>query len=252
MWFRSELKSSAKKSISNFYWLAVLFTLLFIITNVLSSIGNIFQIISKSIWTVNTIWDINLNIFYPFFLISNIRIVIFAIQFFVLMPYAVGVNRAFMIARKGDVEFKDSLFVFDGKFYINIVITIFLKALFTFLWTLLFIIPGIIKSYEYRMIPYILAENPALSYKEAFELSKKMMYGQKWKTFVLDLSFIGWYILSSLTCGLLNVFWIKPYKLATNIELYVCLKNNLISSDGNVNNKLTGFGSVNNTTNQMQ
>ena len=128
----------------------------------------------------------------------------------------------------------------------------FLRNLFTFLWSLLFIIPGIIKFYEYRMIPYILAENPTLSYKEAFELSKKMMYGQKWKTFVLDLSFIGWYILSLLTFGLLIIFWIAPYMRATNVELYVCLKNNLISNGDVLNNEFPGFESSNNTTNQVQ
>ena len=66
--------------------------------------------------------------------------------------------------------------------------------------------PGIIKSYEYRMIPYILAENPSINWREAFRLSKAMMDGQKWNTFVLDLSFIGWDLLSAVTGGLLGLF----------------------------------------------
>ena len=74
----------------------------------------------------------------------------------------------------------------------------FLKGLFQGLWSLLFVIPGIIKSYEYRMIPYILSENPNISRKRAFEISKQMMKGNKWDTFVLDLSFIGWQILSGI------------------------------------------------------
>ena len=61
----------------------------------------------------------------------------------------------------------------------NIVEIMFLKSLYTFLWTLLLIVPGIIKSYEYRMVPYILSENPAIDSKRAFELSKRMMDGQK-------------------------------------------------------------------------
>ena len=108
--------------------------------------------------------------------------------------------------------------------YMNVVKTMFLRGLFTFLWTLLFIIPGIIKGYEYRMIPYILAENPGIDSREAFAVSKQMMDGNKWAAFVLDLSFLGWQILSVFTCGILSVFYVNPYVYMTNAELYVALK----------------------------
>ena len=80
----------------------------------------------------------------------------------------------------------------------NVVLVMFLKNLFTSLWTLLFVIPGIVKHYEYLMIPYILAENPGMDRKEAFQISKRMMDGQKMETFILDLSFIGWILLSAI------------------------------------------------------
>ena len=89
---------------------------------------------------------------------------------------------------------------------------------------MLFLVPGIIKSYEYRMIPYILADNPTISYEEAFALSKKMMTGNKWDAFVLDLSFIGWRILGGLTCGILSLFYVNPYQYQTNAALYEALK----------------------------
>ncbi len=101
----------------------------------------------------------------------------------------------------------------------------FLRGLFLFLWGLLFIIPGIIKSYSYRMVPYILAEDPNISGKDAITLSRQMMDGQKWNTFVLDLSFIGWYLLSVLTLGILGIFYVKPYKCSTDAELYQTLKS---------------------------
>lgn len=101
----------------------------------------------------------------------------------------------------------------------------FLRGLFLFLWGLLFIIPGIIKSYSYRMVPYILAEDPNISGKDAITLSRQMMDGQKWNTFVLDLSFIAWYLLSVLTLGILGIFYVKPYKCSTDAELYQTLKN---------------------------
>lgn len=97
----------------------------------------------------------------------------------------------------------------------------FLMQLYIFLWSLLFIIPGVIKSYEYMMVPYILAENPGMDRKEAFAISKRMMDGQKWAAFVLELSFLGWIILGVVTCGLLGIFWIQPYINATMTELYM-------------------------------
>ena len=88
------------------------------------------------------------------------------------------------------------------------------------LWSLLLVVPGIIKSYEYRMVPYILAENPGMDSKQVFEISKRMMNGQKMETFILDLSFIGWALVAGITCGIAGVFYVAPYVNATNTELY--------------------------------
>ena len=101
----------------------------------------------------------------------------------------------------------------------------FLRDLFLCLWSMLFVIPGIIKSYSYRMVPYILAEDPNISGKDAITLSRQMMDGQKWNTFVLDLSFIGWELLSALTLGLVGIFYVNPYRHSTSAELYQVLKN---------------------------
>ena len=103
--------------------------------------------------------------------------------------------------------------------------TMFLRDLFLFLWGLLFIVPAIIKSYSYRMVPYILADHPELSGTEVITMSRQMMNGSKWRTFVLDLSFIGWHILSGLTLGILGIFYVAPYKCSTDAELYEALKN---------------------------
>lgn len=102
----------------------------------------------------------------------------------------------------------------------------FLRGLYIFLWSLLLFIPGIIKSYEYRMVPYLLSECPQMGSSEAFRVSKEMMYGQKMEAFILDLSFIGWEILSVCTCGLVGLFFVNPYKYATNAELFLELKRN--------------------------
>ena len=108
---------------------------------------------------------------------------------------------------------------FRSGHYVNIVLTMFLRDLFTALWSLLLVVPGIVKHYEYLMVPYI-AENPAMDYKEAFQISKQMMDGEKMEAFIMDLSFLGWYLLSAVTCGLLAIFYVNPYVQASFAEMY--------------------------------
>ena len=109
---------------------------------------------------------------------------------------------------------------FRSGHYVNIVLTMFLRDLFTALWSLLLVVPGIVKHYEYLMVPYIIAENPAMDYKEAFQISKQMMDGEKMEAFIIDLSFLVWYLLSAVTCGLLAIFYVNPYVQASFAEMY--------------------------------
>ena len=90
------------------------------------------------------------------------------IAVFVWNPLSVGCIKYFIDCRYGNAEWKDILFVFRNN-YVNVCVNIFLKQLFTFLWCLLLIVPGIVKAYEYMMVPYILAENPDMSREEVFE-----------------------------------------------------------------------------------
>lgn len=113
---------------------------------------------------------------------------------------------------------------FSGGNYGNVVLTQLFRYLFTYLWTLLFIIPGIVKSYEYMMIPYILAENPNITHEQAFDLSRQMMNGHKMDAFVLDLSFLGWGLLSVMTFGLVGLFWTSPYYYQAKAEFYRTIK----------------------------
>ncbi len=93
-------------------------------------------------------------------------------------------------------------------------------ALFIWLWSLLFIVPGIIAGYRYCLAPYLMAENPNLGIREAVNMSKELMAGNKWRLFCLHLSFIGWAILSALTCGIGDL-WLNPYIYAANAAFYV-------------------------------
>ena len=95
----------------------------------------------------------------------------------------------------------------------------FLQGLYVFLWSLLFVIPGIVAGYSYAMTSYILAENPELTASEAIEQSKQMMYGHRFRLFCLQLSFIGWDILATLAFGIGHL-WLTPYKQAATAAFY--------------------------------
>lgn len=134
-----------------------------------------------------------------------------------------------------DTKIGRVLFVWRVRSARNTIFVMGLMYLRLFLWCFT-IIGGIIKYYSYRMIPYILAENPDMKYKEVFALSHSMMKGQKWNTFKLDISFIGWKMLSGFTFGILSWTFVSPYQKVVNAELYMNLRayakaNNLTFSE---------------------
>ena len=96
-------------------------------------------------------------------------------------------------------------------------------GLYTFLWSLLFLIPGFVKYYAYSMTPYIMAEKPNMSINDAITKSREIMKGHKWQLFLLDLSFTGWMILSALTLGLALVY-VWPYYNAARAAFYKEIK----------------------------
>lgn len=94
-----------------------------------------------------------------------------------------------------------------------------LQDLYIFLWSLLFVIPGIVASYRYAMAPFIMAENPGMTASEAIRVSKIMMDGHKGELFWLHLTFFGWMLLSALTLGIGNLF-LNPYLNAAHASFY--------------------------------
>ena len=151
--------------------------------------------------------------------LGGLGLVGFLLSILVFNPLIVGCYRFFLQNSRGPAELNELGAGFRGDWG-NVVLVMFLKNLFLALWTMLFIIPGIVKAYAYRMVPYILKEHPELSGTQAITLSRRMMKGHKGDAFVLDLSFIGWIILSALTFGILHLFYVGPYIQATDAELY--------------------------------
>lgn len=101
----------------------------------------------------------------------------------------------------------------------------FTTSLFIWLWSLLLIVPGIIKSYKWAMVPYIVAENPQLPDKEIRSISERMMEGYKMELFKLQLSFIGWMLLSCITFGILYIVHVGPWLQLTYLEFFEKVKS---------------------------
>lgn len=106
---------------------------------------------------------------------------------------------------------------------------VLLRGIFIFLQLLLFFIPGIIAIYRYALMPYILADDPDMAVMDAMEQSKKMMLGNKMKLFHLHITFIGWILLSALTCGI-GFLWVRPYMKAAEALFYENVKFSFINS----------------------
>ena len=159
--------------------------------------------------------------------------VILALDIFLINPFSVGGKR-FMVKSVEDMaQVKEITYGFDHS-YKNIVRVMFRMDLSIFLWTLLLIIPGVIKMYEYYMVPYILTENPNMEYKAAMQMSRDMMEGNKWKTFVLGLSFILWHILGTLTFGIVEVLYVQPYRNLTFAALYCQLRDTRVMNNSEI------------------
>ena len=239
MFDRSLLKANAKQSLSRFYGMSlvallIVYGILYTATSIITSIttfaamGGLFaETMSASSMSEEELTALTMNayfIIYGVVLASSLLLC-----FFGGFHFQIGQNRFYLNARENPYNLGDLFFAFKNNYWKN-AWTMFTMYLYIFLWSLLFLIPGYIKMFEYSMIPYLLAENPNMSRKRAFELSKAMTKGYKGDLFILGLSFIGWYLLgilaTLLTCGVgaIGIYFLYPYIYATFAEAYTFLK----------------------------
>lgn len=155
--------------------------------------------------------------------IPFVGIVVSIIGTFVITPaFGLSVVRIYLNVTDGNKPSARDAFCGFDDFWSSFKTT-FLVGLFTMLWSLLLVIPGIIKGYSYSMAMYILAENKGMSARECIRKSKEMTQGHKWELFVLELSFLGWGLLGTITLGI-GYIWIIPYMAATEANAYRYLK----------------------------
>ena len=154
------------------------------------------------------------------------------LEILVLFPLSLGVLNAFRkLLTEGDNDLVPNAFHLGFKPYLHKVWGMLLMYILIVLWTLLFIIPGIIKTYSYAMTPYILHENPELSASEAIHRSRMMMRGHKFDLFYLYLSFIGWFLLCLLTAGI-GFLWLAPYVDTSLAAFYEDVKSDYALNGG--------------------
>lgn len=142
------------------------------------------------------------------------------LQILLFLPLTVGFANALKLLLSGNAELVDNAVSigFKNKYWRNVLTMLWLQIL-VFLWSLLFVIPGLIKAFSYAMTPYILHDNPELSPTEAIHRSRMMMRGHKFDLFWLILSFIGWLLLCVLTVGI-GFLWLLPYMETATAAFY--------------------------------
>jgi len=246
MWRRIELKSRAKAVLRSNYWTAFWVSIVIMIAQ-----GSIYSSRVNSGTDSSTEYSIYDVYTALAFIVLGMLLFIISLAFRIFVGYhlEVGGRRYFTeSARYADNRWSFR-FAFDRRHYFGILVTMLLKGVQNFLWFLLFIIPGIVKMYAYSMVPYLLAENPNIGARRAIRISNQMTYGHKFDMFVLDLSFIPWYIpvivleliwteagqpiaysmpflfsLISMIIGFVGIMFILPYYNATRAELYLVLR----------------------------
>ncbi len=228
MWTRRDLKARGKVAFKANYWRCVLVALILILV-VSAGAGYGARSAAEADNTEVTV-ESNLTEREQFFVVGMLLAMLTAAGAFVSLfdvlvfnPLEVGCNY-FFVANSEDKAKVGKIGRGFSPYYWRTVGTMILRNIYICLWTLLLVIPGIIKWYSYAMVPYIIADEDDISPRQAITLSRKMMDGNKWKLFVLQLSFIGWFALSVLTFGLVGAFYTNPYYYSTMAQFYLTVK----------------------------
>lgn len=227
MWTITEVKQNGKNAFKANYWPCVLAALVMSVFAGGSGTAYRSQQQSGDLSATLSEMDPQQRLYVVIAALSA-AVIVFAvsalIKIFLANPIELG-GAYFFKSNVEDPPVPFSLIKYGFRNYWHTFVTLFLRDLYLVLWFLLFLIPGLIKMYSYCMVPYILAENPDMPANEVITRSREMMDGNKWQTFLLDLSFIGWILLGIVTLGLGFIFWTSPYMNNTHAALYLTLKN---------------------------
>ena len=206
MWSIRDIKKKGRSALKKNYWRSVVVAaLMFLLTTVASKLS---QIRSRGI--LKNVGFEPLHKMAP----NEIMIItgIVVVGYMSIIVFAVLESAKLTLIGEG---FSD---------YAHVFVTLLLRDIFVVLWSCLGIFPGLVKGYSYKMVPYLVKDYPDLSETEVITLSRRMMDGNKWRTFLLDLTFVGWLFAGIVTYGVISVLWTYPYYENTIAALYLELK----------------------------
>lgn len=224
-----ELKTKAKECIKNHYWACVFAGIILIVctldsfffslntgstaqgTFALPKMSELLSYITSSAFFYNATTVLFLSFFFSVF-IGN--------------PMQYGAKNWFYHHGEGKGKEKDVLFSgFHRKQWLRVSAAILWRDLICICWGFLFIVPGIMKYYEYMFVPYVLADHPMMSAMDVMKYSSNLTKGHKMELFKLDLSFIGWFLLQIVTFDLVGIFYSGPYLYQTQAFAYLTIHN---------------------------
>lgn len=233
----SDIRLKARESLTGNYWPAVLAAL----------VAGFFGALITSGGTLDVNWEEPVSTLFtelPTVILVVLAIVGTTVGILSLVTFILGgviqLGYAQYLLKQQDKEINsisDLFSQFDrfGQGFLQA----FLRGLFTALWSLLFIIPGIVKAFAYAMTPFLMAEDPSLTAMQAIKLSQEKMKGHKWELFCLSFSFIGWHLLAGLTAGIGYIF-LNPYTNAAYAAFYRDKIAQKVASFAYVTNELQG------------
>ena len=234
---RSELKEKAKAAFKANYWKCVLVAFIFslVVGGTTAASGNTTVENANNATNTEGVAELNqaiqqdpqvlaiiLGILFTIILI--VVVVSTVVDVFITNPLQMGCMSFFLKNADDPNTGVDEIKRGFTPNYKRNVKALFLKDLKILLWSLLLIVPGIMKAYSYALVPYILAEDPDITAADALAKSEAMMAGHRKEAFVLDLSFILWYLLGVVTLGIGYVLYVGPYTTATDAEFYKAVK----------------------------
>ena len=232
MFVRSELKSQAKEIVKRKYFTMVLVCLISMFLS--ASMINVQYNIDNETALIYLFEMFSFSVDYDKAVMMAIPIVVVGIlwQMFVINPATVGITSFFLHAAYDCDKFEDVWSGFKENYAQNIK-TMFVMNVTIFLYTLLLFVPGIMKSYSYVFVPYLLNDYPEKSTTEILKMSEQMANGIRFKIFILGLSFILWYVLAAVlslfTLGMGRLF-VEPYISQTYAQLYLWAKENRLNN----------------------
>ena len=229
MWSIKDIKKKGKSALMGNYWRSVVVAaLMFLLTLVASALS---RFRSESILQnvgfepLHKMAPNEIMIIAGIVVVGYMSIIVFAVLVKIICSNALEAGGCLFFRNNVEKGSAELALVREGfSDYAHVFVTLLLRDVFTALWFCLGFFPGLVKIYSYKMVPYIVKEYPDLSEIEVITLSRRMMDGNKWRVFLLDLTFLGWVFVGTVTFGIVSVLWTLPYYENTMAALYLELK----------------------------